>query len=128
MIPAFLRYFSFLFHGLLAVVLLCLSGLALIGDPGALRLDVLPWTGSTLAYVVFFSALFGLVAVVLAVLRKVPVLLLVWSLAVPIMLIRGYVFSQYGFAPGEWVVDALFVTGSAIAIFGPWLQMRNPRN
>jgi hypothetical protein len=123
-ITALLRYFSYVFHGLLALALLAISGFAILGNPAELRLDVLPWTGATLAYILFFGALVGLAAVALAMLGRAAILLLLWSLAVTVLLLYGYVLTQYGFSPGEWRMDAIFVAAAALSIFGPWLQMR----
>jgi hypothetical protein len=127
-VTALLRYFSYVFHGLLAVILLAVSGIALGTAPASLRLGMLPWTGSTLAYVVFFASLFGLATVILALLRKLPALLFVWSLAVTVMLIKGYVFSGYGFDRGGWLTALLLVVASLIAIAGAWSQMRPARS
>jgi hypothetical protein len=119
-----MRYYSYLFHGLLALFLAGVSGVALMSSPRSLHLDMLPWTGATLTYTVFFAGLFGLLAVVLAAKRTLPALLLLWSLAVAVMLIYGYVFTGYTFSPGEVTTAAALIAGSLIAIPGPWLQMR----
>ena len=126
MIAALMRYYSCLFHGVLTLFLLLVSGSAMIAGARSLRLDMLPWSGSTLTYVVFWSALFGLASVILALTRKLPALLFLWSLAVTAMLIWGYLFTQYGFARGELPQAVLLVAGAAIAIPGPWFQMREP--
>ena len=124
MFAAILRYFSYLFHGLLALFLIAASGMALAGDPVSLHLDMLPWTGATLTYVVFFGGLFGFLTVVLAFFQKLPVLFFVWSLVVAILLIKGYIFSGYGFEPGELSTAIELMVGALVAIAGPWLQMR----
>jgi O-antigen ligase len=61
-----MRFYSYLYHGLLALFLFAISLLALISDARTLHLDMLPWKGTTLTYIVFFAALFGLAAVLLA--------------------------------------------------------------
>jgi hypothetical protein len=127
-VTALLRYFSYVFHGLLAVFLLGVSSVALGSDPGSLRLDMLPWTGPTLAYVVFCASLCGLAAVILALRRKLAALLFIWSLAVSVMLIKGYVFSAYGFDPGGWYTAALLIGASLIAAAGAWSQMHFARS
>ena len=127
MFAAIVRYYSYIFHGLLALFLIAVSGMALAVSPGALHLDMLPWTGSTLTYVVFFGGLFGIVTVVLAFLQKLPALFFVWSLVVAILLIKGYVFSCYGFDPGGFSIAVELTVGSLIAIAGPWFQMRSSK-
>ena len=119
-----MRYYSYLFHGLLALFLVGASGVALFSSPRSLRLDMLPWSGSTLTYTVFCAGLFGLLTVVLAAKRVLPALLLVWSLAVSFMMIYGYLFSGYGFERGEIKNVAALIVASLVAIPGPWLQMR----
>jgi hypothetical protein len=121
---AIVRYYSYIFHGLLALFLIAVSGVALAVGPGSLHLDMLPWTGSTLTYVVLFGGLFGLLTVVLAIRRQLPVLFFIWSLVVAIMLIKGYIFSGYGFEPGGFSTAVELIVGSLIAIAGPWSQMR----
>jgi hypothetical protein len=121
---AIVRYYSYIFHGLLALFLIGVSGMALAAGPTSLHLDMLPWKGATLTYVVFFSGLFGLLAVALAFLRKLPVLLLIWSVAASVMLIKGYVFSGYSFEPGGVLIAVELIVGSLVAIAGPCIQMR----
>ena len=124
MFAAIVRYYSYIFHGLLASFLIAVSGMALAVSPSSLHLDMLPWTGSTLTYVVFFGGLFGLLTVVLAILRKLPALFFIWSLVVTVMMIKGYIFSGYGFDPGGFWTAVALIVGSLIAIAGPWSQMR----
>lgn len=124
MFAAIVRYYSYIFHGLLAIFLIAVSGMALAVSPSSLHLDMLPWTGSTLTYVVFFGGLFGLLTVVLAILRKLPALFFIWSLVVTVMMIKGYIFSSYGFDPGGFWTAVALIVGSLIAIAGPWSQMR----
>ena len=75
-VKTLLRLFSYLFHGLLALFLIAVSGLALASGAPSLRLDMLPWTGSTLAYVVFAGAALGLVTLLLALGSKWRILFL----------------------------------------------------
>ena len=124
MFAAIVRYYSYIFHGLLAIFLIAVSGMALAVSPSSLHLDMLPWTGSTLTYVVFFGGLFGLLTVVLAILRRLPALFFIWSLVVTVMMIKGYIFSGYGFDPGGFWTAVALIVGSLIAIAGPWSQMR----
>jgi len=121
---AIARGFSYIYHGLLALCLVGMSGVALASNPQSLRLDMLPWTGSTLAYVVFCGGLVGLLTVVLAIRGELPALLFIWSLAVAVLMIKGFLFSGYGFEPGGFSLAVLLMAGSLIAIAGAWLSMR----
>ena len=46
-LKALIRYLTYLFHGLLALFLLAVSGLSLATGQTNLRMGVLPWTGPT---------------------------------------------------------------------------------
>ena len=119
---ALMRYFSYVFHGLLALFLLAISGLSLVTGEN-LHLGMLPWTGATLIYVVFFASLYGLIAVALAVRGWWPALFFLWSLAVLVLLVKGYVFSGYHFSPGEPSKAAYLTVASALAVIGAWSAM-----
>jgi uncharacterized membrane protein len=118
-----LSFFSYVFHGLLCLILIVLSCLATIAGAQTLRLGVLPWTGSTLLYVLFFGALAGLATVLLAIKGTWRPLFFVWSLVVLLLLVKGYVFSGYHFSPGEYRTAGFLMVGSAIAVVGAWARM-----
>lgn len=122
-LKALIRYFSYLFHGLLALFLLAVSGLALVSGVQNLHLGMLPWTGSTLIYVVFFGSLYGLLSVVLAIRGSWQVLFFLWSLAVAVLLVKGYVFSGYHFSTGEAAKAGYLMLASVIALIGAWWAM-----
>jgi hypothetical protein len=124
-VQALARYFSLIFHGLLAIISIAVSGVALASGQ-TLRLDVLPWTGSTLIYVVFFGSLFGLATVALALRRKLPALFFVWSLAVAVLMVKGYVFGGYYFEPGDLGMALFLMAAALVSIAGAWFQMRAP--
>ena len=119
------RAFSYVYHGVLALFLVAVSGLTLATAPQSLHLDMLPWTGATLAYTVFFAALFGLAALVLAVNGKLRALFFVWCLAVTVLMIKGYFFSGYRFEPGGGGARkaTYLILGSLLALLGGWWQM-----
>jgi hypothetical protein len=119
-----MRYFSYLFHLLLIAFLIAISGLAMSSGTPSLRLGMLPWTGSTLIYVVFFGALAGLVTVLLALRGSLRVLFLIWSLLVAILLLKGYIFSGYQFHTGEFKTAIYLIVASLIALAGAWFQFR----
>jgi len=118
-----IRYFSYLFHVLLALFLLAISGLALATGAQSLHLGMLPWTGSTLTYVVFFGSLFGLISVVLAIRGTWRVLFFLWSLAVVVLMVKGYVFTGYHFSTGEAPKAGYLMLASVIALVGAWWAM-----
>ncbi len=120
---ALLSFLSYLFHGLLCLILLAMSSLAIAGGAQTLQLGMLPWTGSTLLYTLLFGSLAGLATVILAIKGKWRPLFFVWSLAVALLLLKGYIFSGYRFAPGEFRTAMYLIVGSVIALIGSWLAM-----
>ena len=125
-VKAVLRFFSYLFHLVLGLFLLAVAGLALGTGPHALHLDMLPWTGETLAYVVLCGAIFGLVSLALALKGKVRALFFLWSLLVAVLLLRGYFFSGYRFSPGGIRTGLELLAGSWLALVGSWFVVRRP--
>jgi hypothetical protein len=119
-----LRFASYLFHGVLTLFLLAISGLTLLSGGQGLHLGMLPWTGSTLTLVVFFGSLGGLVALLLAMRGKWRFLFFLWSLGVTVLMVKGYIFSGYHFAPGEARIAGYLMIGALVALAGAWFQMR----
>jgi hypothetical protein len=118
-----LSFLGYVFHGLLCLILFAMSGLAMAAGAQTLQLGMLPLTGSTLLYAVFFGALFGLVTVILAIQGRLRPLFFVWSLGVTLLLLKGYIFSGYRFVPGEYHTALYLIVGSMIALIGSWMQM-----
>ncbi len=126
-IRALLRFYSYLFHGLLALFLIAISGLAMASDAPNLHLDMLPWRGSTLLHVLFFGSFAGLLTLILALYGTLRFLFFLWSLVVAVLLVKGYVFSGYRFAPGELKTAAWLMALAWIAVLGAWFQMTRER-
>lgn len=125
-VKALMRYFSYLFHGLLTLFLIGVSGLALgTGAAESLHFGMLPWSGGTLTYVLFFGALAGLLTVILAMRGMLQVLFLIWSLLVVILLIKGYVFSSYKFESGNVSTAAYLLIASLLGLIGAWFAFRH---
>lgn len=122
-IKALLSFLSYVYHGLLCLIMLALSCLAMVAGAKSLELGMLPWSGTTLLYVVPLGALFGLLTVILAIKGTLRPLFFVWSLVVMLLLIKGYIFSGYHFSPGEFRTALYLIGGSIIALFGAWAQM-----
>jgi nicotinamide riboside transporter PnuC len=123
-----MRSFSYVFHFLLALFLLLVAGLAVLAGPGSLRLEMLPWSGATLAWVLLFGSIAGLAAVVLAVRGKARSLFFVWSLLVSVILVKGYIFSSYKFSGNFGMAVGLIVL-SLVALAGAWFGWRSrPQN
>ena len=121
---ALMRYFAYLFHIVLALLLLALSGVAISTGSGSLRLGMLPWSGETLNYVLIGSALFGLLTVALAMKGVLRFLFLIWAFLVFVILVKGYIFSRYTFQPNEFRIALYLIGGSLLALLGAWFQLR----
>jgi len=98
-------------------------GLAMIAGAPTVQFGMLPWTGSTLLYTLFFGALLGLATVILAIKATWRPLFFVWSLVVTLLLLKGYIFSGYHFSEGEFPKALYLMVGSVIALMGAWVQM-----
>jgi len=114
--------FSYLFEGLLALFLAAIAGVALVSG-SSLHLDMLPWTGSTLNFVLLLGGLLGLALALLAILGKLRPLFFVWTLAVLVFMIRGYIFNGYHFDPATAKTAGYLMLGGLLGLVGGWMQM-----
>ena len=114
-VTALLRFFSYLFHGLLALFLLAISGLAMASPAPNLQMGMLPWTGSTLIRVLFWGSLCGLITILLAMSGRLRLLFFLWSLLVVFFLAKGYWLSGYRFEGNEYKM-ALWLLAGALPI------------
>ena len=120
-----MRYFAYLYHGLLALFLFAISLIALVSNQHTLRLELLPWwKGAALTYWLLGGALFGLAAVVFAIKGKLRVLLLAWCAVVAVLMVKGFVFSGYRFARGELSTAVWLMCGALLALAGAWFGFR----
>jgi|SRR5579885_882914 len=118
-----MRFISYLFHTLLALFLLAVSGLSLAAGGENLRLGMLPWSGSTLAYILFLGALFGLITLILAWRGTLRFLFLLWAVTVAAFLLKGYIFSSYRFS-GDFKTAVSLILGALVALPGAWFQLQ----
>ena len=121
---AIMRYFSYLFHLVLALFLLAVAGVAISTGTGTLRLGMLPWSGDTLNYVLIGGSVVGLLIVLLAMRGVLRILFLIWSFLIFVLLVKGYIFSRYTFQPNEFRIALYLITGSLLALFGAWFSLR----
>ena len=120
---ALMRIYSYLFHGLLALFMLAISVVA-ISSGVPLHLDMLPWSGATGTHVLLGGALFGLVSLLLALRGTARFLFFLWSLAVFVLMAKGFFLSSYHFGDFAGFKAAVLLTvGALLAILGAWFQM-----
>ena len=122
-VKALLRFLSYVFHGLLAFGLLALAGLSLAAGADSLHMGMLPWTGSTLLWVLLFGSLAGLLILILALRGTMRWLFFVWSVMVAGLIVKGYFLSGYRFSPGEASTALYLLVGSLIGLVGAWFVM-----
>ena len=115
-VKALLRFLSYLFHGLLCLMLLLMSGLSMAAGAATLNLGMIAWTGATTTYILFLCALFGLATVVLAIRGTMRPLFFLWSLVVTIVLVKGYFLGSYHFESGDVNTALYLIGGSLIAL------------
>jgi len=118
-----LRFLSYLYHGLLCLILLVMSALAMAAGTQSLNLQMLPATVAGSVTILFCCALFGLVTVLLAIRGLVRPLFFLWSLVVLILLVKGYFLSSYHFSPGGINTALYLIAGALIAVLGSWFRM-----
>jgi len=121
-----MRFYSYLFHGLLALFMLGISAVALASGT-VLHLEMLPWSGQTGTYVLLSAGVFGVLALLLALKGTLRFLFFLWSLAVFVMLVKGFFLSPYHFSgPAGLKGAGLLTLGAFLAILGGWFQMTRP--
>ena len=118
------RAVSYLFHLGLGLVLVALAVTALLSPETTFTLGILPWEGSTLAWIALAAGLVALLAVYLALRGVLRVLLLLWSAAVLVALLHGYFLSRYHFGRESPTTALLLVGGATLATLGSWLAVR----
>ena len=114
--------FSYLFEGLLALFLMGIGCIA-VTSGGTLHLEVLPWTGTTLNYVLLLGGLCGAALVVLAIVGKLRPLFFLWTLVVLVLIIKGYVFGGVRFDPASAKTAGYLLLGAVLGLIGGWMQM-----
>jgi hypothetical protein len=120
-----MRIFSLGFHIILAAVMLAVSSIALLSGVHNLQIQVLPWQGAALTWWLFGAGLAGVVLSLLALRRKLSVLFALWTVAVFVMLLRGYFLSGYNFSfDGGFLSAVLLVVGALLAVLGSLIQAR----
>lgn len=120
---AILRLYSYLYHFVLSLFLLLISVVVLLGGKHDLRLPMLPWTGASLTYWVFWLSLTGLLLTILAALGKLRFLFPLWCLFVVVMMVRGFFLSPMYYAGSDQFYGAVWLTVGAVGAFLSSLQL-----
>ena len=122
-VKALLRFVTYVFQALFCLGLLALSVLAFVAGADSLHLGMLPWTGTTLLYILFFGSLAGLLLLALALRGSLRWLFFLWCLAIAVMVAKFYFLSGYRFASGELDTALFMLIGSVVSVLGSWFVM-----
>lgn len=122
-VKVLVRSFSLLVHIVLCLLILGISALALASRPSALELNMLPWSGATLGYILFFGSLFGLTSAILAIVGRWRILFLAWTVIVAVIMSRGFLFSSYRFTDFSFRNALYLMLAAWIAVVGAWFQL-----
>ena len=112
-----LRLYSYVYHFVLALLLLGISGIAIASDVHTLNLSMLPWKGDELIHWVFFGSIAGLLSMVLAVTGIFKYLFPVWTLVILVLMVRGFLISPYAFAGVDQFYAILALIAGAFGAF-----------
>jgi hypothetical protein len=124
LVKALLRLFAWVYHGVLALFLLALSGLAIAADMHSLKLRMFPWEGESLTWWLLGLSLTALILVVLSIRRVARSVFFVWALAIFVFQAKIYIFSGYHFGGGDFRTALYLIAGAALATVGAWFSMR----
>ncbi len=127
MVRMMMRFYSLAFHVFLGLVMFAVGFVAWASDQHTLQIGFLPWKGPTLTYCLLGFGALSLALAVLAFKRVLPILLAVWSLAVVVMLFRGYFLSAYNFGLSGFQTAVIFTLAALLALVGSALQLRTGR-
>jgi len=128
MVATIMRVYSYLYHLILALLMLGVSVVVMAGGIDNLRLGMLPWTGRSLTQALLWGGIIALLAVLLAITGWFRFLFPIWALVAFVMLVRGYLLGSYSFSSRsefQWVL--LLIFGALLAFFGSLTVFRPSR-
>ncbi len=127
MVQAILRIYSYLFQFLISLFLFGLGLVGALSENTTFEIDMLPWSGSQLAYSLLVLGGFGLLATVLAYRGQLRFLFVMWTLGTLYLLGRGIFFSGHQFDGESDFQWALFLLSGVMAtVLGAWSRFKQP--
>jgi hypothetical protein len=128
MLAAVLRVYSYLYHLILSVFLLGISGIVLASGNHNLQMPMLPWEGDQLTQWLFWGSLLGLLSVILAITGLFRYLFPLWTLVVLVMMARGFLIGPYRFGGADaFYRTLLLIFGALLAFLGSLTVFRARR-
>jgi hypothetical protein len=128
MVATVMRVYSYIYHLILALLMIGVSGIVWSGGTNNLRLGMLPWTGENLTRALLWGGILALLCVLLAVTGWFRFLFPIWTLVILVMMVRGFLLSSYTFkgkSEFEWVL--LLIFGALLAFLGSLTVFRVQR-
>jgi hypothetical protein len=123
-----LRLYSYLYHVVLSLLLLGISGIAIASDVHTLNLPMLPWKGDELIHWVFYGSIAGLISIILAVTGIFRYLFPIWTLIVFVLMVRGFLISPYTFTGiDQFYLILALIAGALLAFIGSLTPFRKKR-
>jgi hypothetical protein len=123
-----LRLYSYLYHVVLSLLLLGISGIAIASDVHTLNLPMLPWKGDELIHWVFYGSIAGLISIILAVTGIFRYLFPIWTLIVFVLMVRGFLISPYTFTGiDQFYLILGLIAGALLAFIGSLTPFRKKR-
>jgi hypothetical protein len=111
-----LRVYSYLYHLVLCLFLMGVAVVA-ITSPSKLNLTMLPWSGSDLTTWLLWGGLAGLISIILAVTGVFRFLFPLWTLAVLLLMVQGFLIKPYTFEDKTSFYNVLWILAGALLAF-----------
>ncbi|MBC7926305.1 MAG: hypothetical protein H7039_11670 [Bryobacteraceae bacterium] len=110
------RLYAYLYHFVFALYLLGIAVVAKISN-NILKMPFLPWSGDQLTTWLIGGAVTGIVSIALAVTGKFRFLFPLWTLAMLVLLVRGFFLQPYAFENKAAFDQILYLTAGALVAF-----------
>jgi hypothetical protein len=124
-----LRVFCYLFHTMISVALLALGVVGIASGVQHMKVEMLPWQGTELTHWLIGLGAAGLASVILTVMGKLRFLLLLWSIYVLGMLIKGvFLTPSVSFdGPSDFHNWLLLMGSAALSLIGSFTLLGRRR-
>ncbi len=108
-----------LFSGGLCLFLIGLGLVGKLSGTGNFQIEMLPWwTGKELLNILLYGGIFGLIATSLAASGKFRLLLPVWTFAVLVTMVWGYLISNYKYEGYDQFRESINLIMAQFTTFG----------
>ena len=127
MVQALLRFYSYVFQLLIALILLALGLVATLSDNTGFEIDMLPWSGKELRVSLLILGAFGVLSIVLAFKGKLRFPFVMWTLGTAYLLGRGIFASGHRFdGESDFKWSLFLLLGVLATVLGAWSRFKQP--